>query len=256
MAPGTPVARDPSRPATLAALPPEDQPETDVRRRNLPPHLKRQEVYYATKEPAGTIIVDTPNTHLYLVLGGNRAIRYGVRVGRDGFTWAGVQKITRKAEWPDWHPPTEMIERQPYLPRFMAGGDGNPMGARAMYLGNTVYRIHGTNQPSTIGQFVSSGCVGMLNEDVSDLFERVKVGTRVVVLPGGKPPAPRCLGAGSDQPHASGRGQQSYPPTNYVPPQGAQPAPGQAAGLSRRRTQRCDRRAAAAAAGDDPLNSG
>ena len=134
-----------------------------------------------TKEPAGTLVVDTPNTYLYYVLGGGRAIRYGVRVGRDGFTWTGVQKITRKAEWPDWHPPPEMIERQPYLPRFMAGGPGNPLGARAMYLGSTVYRIHGTNQPSTIGKFVSSGCIGMLNEDVSDLFDRVKVGTRVVV---------------------------------------------------------------------------
>ena len=143
---------------------------------------------FATKEPAGTIVVDTANTHLYYVLGGGRAIRYGVRVGRDGFTWNGVQKISRKAEWPDWHPPTEMIERQPYLPRFMAGGPGNPLGARAMYLGSTVYRIHGTNQPSTIGKFVSSGCIGMLNEDVSDLFERTKVGTRVVVLPGGAPP--------------------------------------------------------------------
>ena len=125
------------------------------------------------------------------MLGGGRAIRYGVRVGRDGFTWNGVQKISRKAEWPDWHPPTEMIERQPYLPRFMAGGPGNPLGARAMYLGSTVYRIHGTNQPSTIGKFVSSGCIGMLNEDVSDLFERAKVGTRVVVLPGGPPPGNR-----------------------------------------------------------------
>ena len=222
-APGAPpMARDPSRPATLAALPPEDQPETDAPK-ELPAHLKRQEVYYATREPAGTIIVDTPNTHLYLVLGGNRAMRYGVRVGRDGFTWAGVQKITRKAEWPDWHPPTEMIERQPYLPRFMAGGDGNPMGARAMYLGNTVYRIHGTNQPSTIGQFVSSGCVGMLNEDVSDLFERVKVGTRVVVLPGGKPPA---VASAQDPTNLAPPGsQQSYPPTGYVPPQGDVPAP-------------------------------
>jgi lipoprotein-anchoring transpeptidase ErfK/SrfK len=222
-----PVARDPSRPATLAALPVEDQPEVDAPK-ELAAHLKRQEVYYATKEPPGTIIVDTPNTHLYLVLGGNRAMRYGVRVGRDGFTWAGVQKITRKAEWPDWHPPTEMIERQPYLPRFMAGGDGNPLGARAMYLGNTVYRIHGTNQPSTIGQFVSSGCVGMLNEDVTDLFERVKVGTRVVVLPGGKPPA--VASAQEPTSLAAPGGQQSYPPTNYVPPQGAQAAPGQVPG--------------------------
>ncbi len=226
MLPGAPpVARDPSRPATLAALPPEDQPETDAPK-ELPPHLKRQEVYYATREPVGTIIVDTPNTHLYLVLGGNRAMRYGVRVGRDGFTWAGVQKISRKAEWPDWHPPAEMIERQPYLPRFMAGGDGNPLGARAMYLGSTVYRIHGTNQPSTIGQFVSSGCVGMLNEDVSDLFERVKVGTRVVVLPGGKPPAPAVASA-QDPTNLSPPGGPGYPPTNYVPPAGAAPAPGQ-----------------------------
>ncbi len=217
-------ARDPQAPVALAALPPEDQPEMGAHK-ELPPHLKRQEVHYPTKEPAGTIIVDTPNTHLYLVLGGNRAMRYGVRVGRDGFTWAGVQKITRKAEWPDWHPPTEMIERQPYLPRFMAGGDGNPMGARAMYLGNTVYRIHGTNQPSTIGQFVSSGCVGMLNEDVSDLFERVKVGTRVVVLPGGKPPTPVASAQDPTNLLPPG-GQQGYPPANYAPPQGGQPGAG------------------------------
>jgi lipoprotein-anchoring transpeptidase ErfK/SrfK len=193
MAPQGPGAQSPGmaqdRRTMVAALPPEDQPETGAPK-ELPPHLRRQEVYYETKEPAGTIVVDTANTHLYFVLGGNRAIRYGVRVGRDGFTWSGVQKVTRKAEWPDWHPPAEMIERQPYLPRFMAGGDGNPMGARAMYLGSTVYRIHGTNQPSTIGQFVSSGCVGMLNEDVTDLYERVKVGARVVVLPGSKPAAP------------------------------------------------------------------
>jgi lipoprotein-anchoring transpeptidase ErfK/SrfK len=174
------------RPMVLSALPPDEQPEAGPAQ--LPPNLRRQEVNFVTKEPPGTLVVDTPNTYLYYVLGGGRAIRYGVRVGRDGFTWNGVQKISRKAEWPDWHPPTEMIERQPYLPRFMAGGPGNPLGARAMYLGSTVYRIHGTNQPSTIGKFVSSGCVGMLNEDVSDLFDRVKVGTRVVVLPGGPPP--------------------------------------------------------------------
>ncbi len=183
--PQAPVGAD-GKPLTIAALPPEEQPE--VAPAELPPNLRRQEVAFATKEPPGTLIVDTPNTYLYYVLGNGRAIRYGVRVGRDGFTWTGVQKITRKAEWPDWHPPPEMIERQPYLPRFMAGGPGNPLGARAMYLGSTVYRIHGTNQPSTIGKFVSSGCIGMLNEDVSDLFDRVKVGTRVVVLPGGPPP--------------------------------------------------------------------
>jgi lipoprotein-anchoring transpeptidase ErfK/SrfK len=181
-----PPAGSDGRPVTLAALPPEEQP--DAAPAQLPPNLRRQEVAFATKEPAGTIVVDTPNTYLYYVLGGGRAIRYGVRVGRDGFTWTGVQKITKKTEWPDWFPPTEMIERQPYLPRFMAGGTGNPLGARAMYLGATVYRIHGTNQPSTIGKFVSSGCIGMLNEDVSDLFDRAKVGTRVVVMPGGPRP--------------------------------------------------------------------
>jgi lipoprotein-anchoring transpeptidase ErfK/SrfK len=181
-----PVGAD-GQPVQLAALPPDEQPESGPAQ--LAPNLRRQEVAFPTKEPAGTIVVDTPNTYLYYVLGGGRAIRYGVRVGRDGFTWTGVQKITRKAEWPDWHPPPEMIERQPYLPRFMAGGPGNPLGARAMYLGSTVYRIHGTNQPSTIGKFVSSGCIGMLNEDVSDLFDRTKVGTRVVVLPGSPPPA-------------------------------------------------------------------
>ena len=174
---------------TVMTLPADEQPETGPVK-ELPPHLRKQEVAFQTKEPAGTIVVDTSNTHLYYVLGNGRAIRYGIRVGRDGFTWNGVQKVTRKAEWPDWHPPAEMIERQPYLPRFMAGGEGNPLGARAMYLGNTVYRIHGTNQPSTIGQSVSSGCFGMLNSDVADLFDRVKVGTRVVVLPGGKPPVP------------------------------------------------------------------
>jgi lipoprotein-anchoring transpeptidase ErfK/SrfK len=174
------------RPMTVAALPPEEQPEAAPAQ--LSPNLRRQEVSFVTKEPAGTLVVDTPHTYLYYVLGNGRAIRYGVRVGREGFTWTGVQKITKKTEWPDWFPPTEMIERQPYLPRFMAGGPGNPLGARAMYLGSTVYRIHGTNQPSTIGKFVSSGCIGMLNEDVSDLFDRVKVGTRVVVMPGGPPP--------------------------------------------------------------------
>jgi lipoprotein-anchoring transpeptidase ErfK/SrfK len=197
------------KPTVLAALPPEEQPE--VAPAQLPPNLRRQEVAFVTKEPAGTIVVDTPNTYLYYVLGNGRAIRYGVRVGRDGFTWTGVQKITRKAEWPDWHPPTEMIERQPYLPRFMAGGPGNPLGARAMYLGSTVYRIHGTNQPSTIGKFVSSGCIGMLNEDVSDLFERVKVGTRVVVMPGG--PAPGTTTA-SATPPTGGRAAAPPPATS------------------------------------------
>ncbi len=130
-----------------------------------------------------TIVIDTPNTYLYLVLGNGRAMRYGIGVGREGFTWAGTQNVTKKAEWPDWTPPPEMIERQPYLPRFMAGGPGNPLGARAMYLGGSVYRIHGTNDPSTIGHRVSSGCIRLTNDDVSDLYGRVNVGTKVVVLP-------------------------------------------------------------------------
>ncbi len=204
------------RPMTVAALPPEDQPETGPAQ--LPPNLRRQEVAFPTKEPAGTLVVDTPNTYLYYVLGGGRAIRYGVRVGRDGFTWTGVQKITRKAEWPDWHPPPEMIDRQPYLPRFMAGGPGNPLGARAMYLGSTVYRIHGTNQPSTIGKFVSSGCIGMLNEDVSDLFDRVKVGTRVVVMPGGAPPAAVASAQPVPGPNAGSSAQMSGTQPTVVPP--------------------------------------
>jgi lipoprotein-anchoring transpeptidase ErfK/SrfK len=149
----------------------------------VPVHLRRQTVSYSGQEAPGTIIIDTPNTYLYYVLGGGKAIRYGIGVGREGFTWSGVKSVERKAEWPDWVPPAEMLERQPYLPRFMAGGPGNPLGARAMYLAGTMYRIHGTNQPSSIGKRVSSGCIRMLNEDVTDLYARVNVGTKVVVLP-------------------------------------------------------------------------
>jgi len=148
----------------------------------LPPEYRRQMVFYRTNEPAGTIVVHTAERFLYLVQGGNRAIRYGIGVGRDGFQWSGLKHIVRKAEWPDWVPPPEMIERQPYLPRFMAGGAGNPMGARALYIGGTVYRIHGTNQPQTIGSAVSSGCFRLTNPEVIDLYERVPVGTKVVVL--------------------------------------------------------------------------
>src|SRR5436190_23896594 len=147
-----------------------------------PSQFKRQLVAYTGREAPGTIIIDTPNTFLYLVQPGGRAIRYGIGVGRDGFRWSGVQTITKKAEWPDWTPPAEMIARQPYLPRYMAGGATNPLGARAMYLGGTVYRIHGTNAPSTIGQRVSSGCIRLTNEDVIDLASRVNVGTKVVVI--------------------------------------------------------------------------
>jgi lipoprotein-anchoring transpeptidase ErfK/SrfK len=170
-------------PVQTAPAPSIAQQEAIEERAEVPARFRRQIVNYPTNEPAGTIIVDTPNTYLYLVLGNGRAMRYGIGVGRDGFTWSGVQSITRRAEWPDWHPPAEMIARQPYLPRYMAGGPGNPMGARALYLGNTIYRIHGTNAPHTIGQRVSSGCIRMTNEDVTDLYSRVNVGTRVVVLP-------------------------------------------------------------------------
>ncbi len=145
--------------------------------------FKRQVVDYRTSEGAGTIIVDTPHTYLYYVLGNGKALRYGIGVGREGFTWSGTQTISRKAEWPDWTPPPEMVARQPYLPRFMAGGPENPLGARAMYLGGTIYRIHGTNAPSTIGGHVSSGCIRMVNEDVIDLYSRTNVGTKVIVLP-------------------------------------------------------------------------
>ena len=140
-------------------------------------------VDFATTMAPGSIIIRTAERKLYYVLPGGRAVQYGIGVGREGYTWSGTDKITRKAEWPDWHPPAEMIARQPYLPRFMAGGPGNPLGARAMYLGSSVYRIHGTNDPSTIGKFVSSGCIRLTNEDVVDLFSRVDVGTKVVVLP-------------------------------------------------------------------------
>ena len=145
--------------------------------------FRRQVVSFNSNEAPGTIIIDTPNTYLYYVLGNGQAIRYGIGVGREGFAWAGTQTVAMKKEWPDWHPPAAMIERQPYLPRFMAGGPGNPLGARAMYLGSSEYRIHGTNAPSTIGQRVSSGCIRLTNDDVTDLFNRVNVGAKVVVLP-------------------------------------------------------------------------
>jgi lipoprotein-anchoring transpeptidase ErfK/SrfK len=153
----------------------------------LPAEYRPQPVYFRTNEPPGTIIVHSDERFLYLVQPGGTAIRYGVGVGRDGFRWEGLLKITRKQEWPDWRPPPEMIERQPYLPRFMAGGPGNPLGARALYLGDTVYRIHGTNQPRTIGHAVSSGCFRLVNRDVIDLFARVPVGTKVVVRQAAQP---------------------------------------------------------------------
>jgi lipoprotein-anchoring transpeptidase ErfK/SrfK len=150
---------------------------------DVPGPFVRQMVDYASHQAPGTVIIDTKNTFLYFVLNDTQAMRYGIGVGREGFTWSGEQTVARKTEWPDWRPPAEMIGRQPYLPRFMAGGPGNPLGARAIYLGETEYRIHGTNKPDTIGKRVSSGCIRLTNEDVVDLYERVKVGAKVIVLP-------------------------------------------------------------------------
>jgi lipoprotein-anchoring transpeptidase ErfK/SrfK len=141
----------------------------------------RQIVFFRSTEAPGTLVIHTSERFLYVVLGNNRALRYGIGVGREGFTWSGLVRISRKAEWPDWTPPPEMIQRQPYLPRFMAGGPGNPMGSRALYLGSTVYRIHGTNQPETIGHAVSSGCFRLANGDVIDLYSRVPLGTKVII---------------------------------------------------------------------------
>ena len=149
----------------------------------LPAPLQRQVVYYTGNEAAGTIIIDTAHTFLYLTLGDGKAMRYGIGVGREGFTWSGVEAISRKSEWPDWIPPAEMIARQPYLPRWVGGGPGNPLGARALYLGNTAYRIHGTNDPRSIGKHVSSGCIRLRDADVIDLYSRVGIGAKVIVLP-------------------------------------------------------------------------
>jgi lipoprotein-anchoring transpeptidase ErfK/SrfK len=149
----------------------------------LAPDLQRQVVNYPTNAAPSTVVIDIAHTYLYYVLGDGKAMRYGIGVGREGFKWSGTEAVTRKAEWPDWTPPQEMIARQPYLPRWMAGGESNPLGARAIYLGNTMYRIHGTNMPETIGHDVSSGCIRLLNEDIVDLYSRVNVGTKIVVLP-------------------------------------------------------------------------
>jgi lipoprotein-anchoring transpeptidase ErfK/SrfK len=146
--------------------------------------IPREIVEFDTRERPGTIVIDSPARRLYLVLGDGKAMRYGVGVGRPGFEWGGVKTITRKAEWPSWTPPPQMLKRRPDLPRFMAGGPKNPLGARAMYLGSSLYRIHGSNEPQTIGQAVSSGCIRMTNDDVTDLYERVNVGTRVVIIRG------------------------------------------------------------------------
>src|SRR5580704_3974185 len=181
--PPPPPAPAPARalasvPASAAA------PQVEIQRTaDVPDRLVRQVVDYVSHEAPGTVVIDTGDTFLYLVLNPRQAMRYGIGVGREGFTWSGEQAVARKTEWPDWRPPADMLSRQPYLPRFMAGGPGNPLGARAMYLGETEYRIHGTNRPETIGKRVSSGCIRLTNEDVADLYERVKIGAKVIVLP-------------------------------------------------------------------------
>ena len=157
-------------------------PDQRLQNFHMDPRFMRQEVAYNGKEAPGTIVVDTPHHFLYLVEGDGKALRYGIGVGRPGFTWSGTHKISAKKEWPDWVPPKEMLARQPYLPHLMAGGPNNPLGARALYIGSTLYRIHGSNEPWTIGHNVSSGCIRMRNADVIDLYGRVKVGTKVVVL--------------------------------------------------------------------------
>jgi lipoprotein-anchoring transpeptidase ErfK/SrfK len=146
------------------------------------PRYERQVVDYHGNEPAGTIVVDTAHYFLYLVTDSGKALRYGIGVGRQGFTWSGTNEISAKREWPDWVPPTEMLERRPDLPRYVAGGEDNPLGARALYLGSTLYRIHGSNEPWTVGTQVSSGCIRLRNVDIIDLYDRVKVGAKVVVL--------------------------------------------------------------------------
>jgi lipoprotein-anchoring transpeptidase ErfK/SrfK len=151
-------------------------------RRVLDPQYQRREVAYDGRHAPGTIVIHTPSKFLYLVQPGGRAIRYGIGVGRPGFTWAGMKTVSMKREWPSWTPPREMLRRRPDLPRHMVGGPANPLGARALYLGSSLYRIHGTNEPHTIGQSVSSGCIRMMNEDVVDLYNRTKVGTKVLVI--------------------------------------------------------------------------
>lgn len=173
------------RPAYANADPyadPQQQAPQSAPHMEIDPRYLRQEVQYRTAEQPGTVVIDTNNKFLYLVEPNGRAMRYGIGVGRPGFTWAGTHKVSSKREWPDWIPPKEMLERQPYLPHRMTGGPNNPLGARALYLGSTLYRIHGTNEDWTIGSNVSSGCIRLRNADVEDLYERVPVGAKVVVM--------------------------------------------------------------------------
>jgi lipoprotein-anchoring transpeptidase ErfK/SrfK len=165
-----------------ASMRQQQEEAVDPAQRPVDPKYAKQVVDYSGKEGAGTIVVDTPNKFLFLVQGDGKALRYGIGVGRPGFTWSGVKTISAKKEWPAWTPPPEMLARRPDLPRHMEGGPTNPLGARAMYLGSTLYRIHGSNEPWTIGTNVSSGCIRMRNEDVIDLYGRVGVGAKVVVI--------------------------------------------------------------------------
>jgi lipoprotein-anchoring transpeptidase ErfK/SrfK len=183
-APGTALTR--ATPSARETLEIGDEPGRIATEETVISHgpYARQVVFFRSSEPAGTLVVHTSERFVYLVQGNNRALRYGIGVGREGFQWSGLVQVSRKAEWPDWRPPPEMIARQPYLPRFMAGGPGNPMGARALYLGSTVFRIHGTNQPETIGHAISSGCFRLANGDIIDLYARVPVGAKVVVRHG------------------------------------------------------------------------
>jgi len=189
-----PMARAPSQIATYS-LPdnPLEEPHMAGRgplrdraaapvRPGMDPRYEKQEVAYNGPHKPGTLVIDTPSKYLYLVLPNGRALRYGIGVGRPGFEWAGVKTVSQKREWPDWRPPSEMLKRRPDLPRYMAGGPENPLGARAMYLGSSLYRIHGTNEPETIGRAVSSGCIRMRNKDIVDLYERVRVGAKVIVI--------------------------------------------------------------------------
>jgi len=180
--PAPPVAYAPAPPGYVNAAPSTPEPERRASRYQVDPKFLRREVSYSGTEAPGTIVVDTPHHFLYLVEPGGKAMRYGIGVARRGFSWSGVHKISAKKEWPDWIPPKEMLARQPYLPRRMVGGPGNPLGARALYIGHTLYRIHGSNEPWTIGHNVSSGCIRMRNADVIDLYKRVKIGTKVVVI--------------------------------------------------------------------------
>jgi len=172
----------PAPQAVYANASPSVDPMLEPQGYPIDPQFERQEVDYQGKEEPGTVVIDTPRHFLYLVQPNGTALRYGIGVGRPGFTWSGMHTVSAKKEWPDWVPPPEMLQRQPYLPHFMPGGPGNPLGARAMYLGSTLYRIHGSNEPWTIGQNVSSGCIRMRNVDIIDLYARVKVGSKVFVM--------------------------------------------------------------------------